>query len=474
MRRSKRCTRGLHGVRLVVRSRRRGPQRCVAPTPSATARPQRDVVVDVRAQQGAGRGPGGCWPCMGRAPSRTPNAGTRSGSDRAASSTVPVPSASGTKAVRWPATGQQRPATAPPGSGSAGRRAAPRPGPSRDAAESCSRPARMARVEPAARDRRPPGRPAPPRTSRVARSAVTTWTCARRHGLRHGGDRVEGEGVRQVGASDAGWRVQPALGGRAEPLTGTTIRHVALSGSLIAMIVSGRARLPRHRPRLAARMTGTRTDRHRAGAAGPCHGEGWTASAADTPGSAAAVVLPVRRGPAAAADAAADPPRLARRRAPAPRTAGSSSAPTTSPTSTRSRSPTSCTTTGTRRSSSPRRASSASPCSAGCSRTPSRSPSTAAPARRRRRSGPRWTRCTRASASPIFPEGTLTRDPDLWPMIGKTGAARIALTTGCPVIPVAQWGPQELLAPYAQAAAAPAAQDDARVAPGRRSTSATC
>lgn len=48
----------------------------------------------------------------------------------------------------------------------------------------------------------------------------------------------------------------------------------------------------------------------------------------------------------------------------------------------------------------------------------------------------------------IFPEGSLTRDPDLWPMRGKTGAARVALETRCPVIPVAQWGPQELLARY--------------------------
>ena len=48
----------------------------------------------------------------------------------------------------------------------------------------------------------------------------------------------------------------------------------------------------------------------------------------------------------------------------------------------------------------------------------------------------------------IYPEGTLTRDPALWPMTGKTGAARIGLTTGCPVIPVAQWGPQRVLAPY--------------------------
>ena len=30
----------------------------------------------------------------------------------------------------------------------------------------------------------------------------------------------------------------------------------------------------------------------------------------------------------------------------------------------------------------------------------------------------------------IYPEGTLTRDPDLWPMVGKTGAARVALATG--------------------------------------------
>jgi len=48
----------------------------------------------------------------------------------------------------------------------------------------------------------------------------------------------------------------------------------------------------------------------------------------------------------------------------------------------------------------------------------------------------------------IYPEATLTRDPDLWPMTGKTGAARVALATGAPVIPVAQWGPQDVLAPY--------------------------
>lgn len=48
----------------------------------------------------------------------------------------------------------------------------------------------------------------------------------------------------------------------------------------------------------------------------------------------------------------------------------------------------------------------------------------------------------------FYPEATLTRDPDGWPMIGKTGAARVALATGAPVIPIAQWGPQDVLAPY--------------------------
>ncbi|MFF4416300.1 lysophospholipid acyltransferase family protein [Streptosporangium sp. NPDC001559] len=47
----------------------------------------------------------------------------------------------------------------------------------------------------------------------------------------------------------------------------------------------------------------------------------------------------------------------------------------------------------------------------------------------------------------FYPEGTCTRDPGFWPMEGKTGAARLALATGAPVIPVAHWGAQEIL-PY--------------------------
>lgn len=48
----------------------------------------------------------------------------------------------------------------------------------------------------------------------------------------------------------------------------------------------------------------------------------------------------------------------------------------------------------------------------------------------------------------VFPEGTFTRDPDLWPMVARTGVARLALTTRAPVVPVAQWGMQDLLGRY--------------------------
>lgn len=55
---------------------------------------------------------------------------------------------------------------------------------------------------------------------------------------------------------------------------------------------------------------------------------------------------------------------------------------------------------------------------------------------------------TQDGSSVIFyPEGTCTRDPDLWPMTAKNGVARLALTSGVPVVPVAHWGEQNLL-PY--------------------------
>jgi len=48
----------------------------------------------------------------------------------------------------------------------------------------------------------------------------------------------------------------------------------------------------------------------------------------------------------------------------------------------------------------------------------------------------------------VYPEGTLTRDPDLWPMRGKSGAVRLALETGIPLIPAAHWGTQKLMPRY--------------------------
>lgn len=50
----------------------------------------------------------------------------------------------------------------------------------------------------------------------------------------------------------------------------------------------------------------------------------------------------------------------------------------------------------------------------------------------------------------VYPEGSLTRDPDLWPMRGKSGAVRLALETGIPLIPVAHWGTQLLMPRYAK------------------------
>jgi 1-acyl-sn-glycerol-3-phosphate acyltransferase len=44
----------------------------------------------------------------------------------------------------------------------------------------------------------------------------------------------------------------------------------------------------------------------------------------------------------------------------------------------------------------------------------------------------------------IYPEGTVTRDPGKWPMSARTGVARLALLSGVPVVPVAQWGAQEI------------------------------
>lgn len=48
----------------------------------------------------------------------------------------------------------------------------------------------------------------------------------------------------------------------------------------------------------------------------------------------------------------------------------------------------------------------------------------------------------------IYFEGTLTRDPAFWAMKGKTGTARLALDTSVPIVPVVQWGAQDVMDRY--------------------------
>lgn len=50
----------------------------------------------------------------------------------------------------------------------------------------------------------------------------------------------------------------------------------------------------------------------------------------------------------------------------------------------------------------------------------------------------------------IYPEGSLTRDPEMWPMRGKTGAVRMALEAGVPLIPAAHWGTHLVLPRYSK------------------------
>jgi 1-acyl-sn-glycerol-3-phosphate acyltransferase len=47
----------------------------------------------------------------------------------------------------------------------------------------------------------------------------------------------------------------------------------------------------------------------------------------------------------------------------------------------------------------------------------------------------------------FYPEATVTRDPEQWPMVAKTGVARLALEQNIPVVPIAHWGAQRIL-PY--------------------------
>jgi 1-acyl-sn-glycerol-3-phosphate acyltransferase len=50
----------------------------------------------------------------------------------------------------------------------------------------------------------------------------------------------------------------------------------------------------------------------------------------------------------------------------------------------------------------------------------------------------------------IYPEGTITRDPDGWPMHSRTGVARLALTADVPVVPMVHWGTSRVLDMYSK------------------------
>lgn len=54
----------------------------------------------------------------------------------------------------------------------------------------------------------------------------------------------------------------------------------------------------------------------------------------------------------------------------------------------------------------------------------------------------------RGEAVVIYPEGTTTKDPDSWPMQGKTGIGRLVLLVpDAPVVPVGQWGAHRMGGP---------------------------
>jgi 1-acyl-sn-glycerol-3-phosphate acyltransferase len=48
----------------------------------------------------------------------------------------------------------------------------------------------------------------------------------------------------------------------------------------------------------------------------------------------------------------------------------------------------------------------------------------------------------------IYPEGTVSREPDHWPMRPRPGVAVLALSGDFPVIPVSRWGTQQVYTSY--------------------------
>ena len=54
----------------------------------------------------------------------------------------------------------------------------------------------------------------------------------------------------------------------------------------------------------------------------------------------------------------------------------------------------------------------------------------------------------RGKALIVYPEGTISRDPEHWPMQPRTGVARLALGSDAPVVPMVHWGTETVLDGY--------------------------
>lgn len=66
----------------------------------------------------------------------------------------------------------------------------------------------------------------------------------------------------------------------------------------------------------------------------------------------------------------------------------------------------------------------------------------------------------------IYPDGTVTRDPDQWPMKPRPGVAALALAGDVPVVPVVHWGTQQVFVPYTKKGFHPLPRKDIRVVAG--------
>jgi len=66
----------------------------------------------------------------------------------------------------------------------------------------------------------------------------------------------------------------------------------------------------------------------------------------------------------------------------------------------------------------------------------------------------------------IYPDGTVTRDPDVWPMKPRPGVAVMALSGDFPVVPVVHWGTQKVWVPYVKNGFRPWPRQDIRLVAG--------